>query len=631
MANRRIHEANDPVVENHEDRFVYFDVPVSLQALAADEIARSIWHSNLSTYHPIKKEESNVIPLSDLLEYCDEYGYQQQQTKQMINDLKVPRSVEEKLDNSLKSIRKRIRDWVVHLLQIVFNYECLRGSHEIRGIDPRWCVWRANGGIEYEDSAKKIIEMGDLSDLQKFLIMCEYCFDDMIKKFSLDLLPSEFIDEVDFATHRSCFYWIRYLKNELHKMPLENPTLADVDMSRTRDIIINYDYCPVEEYDYYRFSNLFFWYRLSDDDQVTVVAAWIRHGHPSEYMLLDQIVSEMSWYQQQRLLSEMNDQIDQIILDFISCHDSPRLALWIWKHLKDNMPAEQFIELFCNLIFSDIKTCTLVEFWQTASDHQRNYFIANMSKEFINTFIRDILDIPGSLMIDGLINERRNLMLKNNIQGVISLYDESLLNRMLDSASPGCDDDHLTVMKLGIDSFRFLKHLERMYCNRNLKKLDEELKSYFLNDINAAREYKRLYLTHVDQDYFYDGIRLVTNFNLWNEFCNYIDEAFDYDLARTSQVKQRIVSSVAVTLVTIQSNTVVTEPQYYLDLRRGFDDLVKIFEMVFEDNDELRDEKRAFYGAFYEYKSRHAFANIDKEFKLKLKRWCVGLKKTKNE
>ncbi|XP_065215975.1 uncharacterized protein LOC135842440 isoform X1 [Planococcus citri] len=625
MANRRIHEANDPIVENHEDRFVYIvDAPLSLQALAADELARSIWHSNLSTYHPIKKEESNVIPFSDLLEYCDDYGYHQQQTKQMINDLKVPRSVEEKLDNSLKNIRNEIRDWVVHLLQIVFNYECLRGRHEIRDIDPKLCVWSPNGRIYYKDSARKIIKMSNLSNLQKFVIMCEYCIDDEIKKFSLDLLPSEFIDEVDFSTHRSCFYWISYLRNELHKMPFENPTLADIDESRIRNNLINYENCPEAEYDYYRFSNMFFLDRLSDDDQVRVLGAWIRRGLLSEHLLLDQIVSEMSWYHQQRLLSEMNDQIDRIILDFISCHDSPRFVLWIWKHLKDKIPAEQFIELFCNLIFSDIKTCTLVEFWQTASDHQRNYFIAKMSKEFINSFIRDNLDNCGSL-IEGLMNERRNVMLKNSIQGVTSLYDESLLNRMLDSASSGCDDDHLTVIKLGIDSFRFLKHLERIYCYRDLKKLDKELKSYFLNDINAAREYKRLYLTQADPNYFYDGIRLVTNFNLWNEFCNYVDEAFDYDLVRTSQVKKTIVSSVAITLVTLQSNSIVPEAQYYLDLRRGFDDLVKIFEMVFEDNDELKYQKRAFYGAFYDYKSRHAFANIDMEFNLKLIRWCVEL------
>ncbi|XP_065215977.1 uncharacterized protein LOC135842440 isoform X3 [Planococcus citri] len=615
MANRRIHEANDPIVENHEDRFVYInDAPLSLQELAADEIARSIWHSNLTTYHPIKKEEPNVIWLHDLLEHCDEQGYQQHQTKRMVNYLKLPRSVVEKLENSLKSVRKQIRDWVVHLLQIVFNYECLRNRHEIRGVDPRWCVWRANGRIDYEHSARKIIEMGNLSDLQKFLIMCEYCFDDEIEKFSLDLLPSEFIDKVEFTTHRSCFYWIRYLKNKPRKKRFENPILADLKKSRKRNTFFGYElYYPEDHYDYYRFSNVFFWHRLNDDDQVRVVSAWIRRELPSEYMLLDQIVSEMSWYQQQRLLSEMTE---QNVLNFITHLNSPRFAVWIWKHLKDKTSAERFIKMFCELIFSEIATCTLVEIWQTASDHQRNYFIANMSIEFIYRFIRENYVFSRSL-IGGLMNERRNL------------YDKSLLNNMFDgSTSPDCDD-HLTVIKSIIDSIRFFKHLELTHCYQYPEKLDDELKSYFLNDDNAAREYKRLYLTRVEPNCNIATIRLVTNFNLWNEFCKHLDEACDYDLTGTSHVKKTILSALAEDLFTQQAHSEVAEPQYYLDLQHGFDDLVQIFEMVFEDNNELRGEKRDFYSAFRNYKSKHAFVNIDHEFKLKLKRWCVGLKKKK--
>ncbi|XP_065220022.1 uncharacterized protein LOC135845419 [Planococcus citri] len=597
MTTDQRHERNNPD-ESYGDCYVYlYDVP-SLQEIASHEVVREIWHINLSTYHPMKDKETNVIPCSEFLEYCDEYGCQQQQAKEMIMYLKVPHCVEEMLKNSLKAFCAQIRHWVGHLLRIVFRHVYLRGSHEIQGIDPKWCIWSIYDEIDYEKSARKILEIGSLTNLQKFLIMCEYCMEDEIKKFSLDLLPSEFIEKVDFYTHRSNFYWICFLKNELHRMPVENPLFAD--LSEHQMIYSN----GVS-------GNTFFWYRLSNDDQVQIATDWIRKGLVRDFTFLKQILSVMSWYQQQRLLSELSDMSDKIIIRFAV--RSSRIALWMWKYFKDEMAVEQFRKFFCDLICSGTSTSTLLEIWKTASDQQRNYFNLNMSEEFIYSYIQAKVFMFGSLEA-GILRTRRNLMLQKPTQDVMPWHNPYLLNNIVDGRSP-CSEDQLTFMKLAIDSFRFVRHLKRIFYQRNLEMFDNELKAYFLQDVNAAREYKQLFLFQVDRS-FIDELRLITNVNLWDEFCNFIEEAFENDEAGALKVKRRFISSIA--FFTLWSRLI--DPQCYFDLRRGFDDLTNIVETVFG-NKTLIVIKHDFSIFFRDLKMLCSFVNFDEKFNSKFELW----------
>ncbi|XP_065217548.1 uncharacterized protein LOC135843540 [Planococcus citri] len=595
MTTDQRHERNDPD-ESNGDRYIYlYDVP-SLQEIASHEIVREIWNRNLSTYHPIKGEEMNVIPCSKFLEYCDEYGCQQQQAREMITHLKVPRRVEEKLKNSLEKLCKEITRWVAHLLRIVFRHKCLRGSHEIRGIDPKWCIWSMRDEIDYEKSVRKILEIGNLTDLQKFLIMCEYCMEDEIEKFSLDLLPSEFIEKVTFSTNNSCFYWICFLKNDLHKMPVENPLLAGIREGK-------------EIYTNCRFSTKFFWDRLSDDDQVKVAVGWIRHELGVDTTFLQQLLSEMSWYQQQCLLSDLSETFQNIIIRFAIRPRSSQITLWIWKHFKNEISLEQFPKFFCDVIICDTSTFMLLEMWETASDHQRNSLILNMSEEFINSYI-----IGQGFVNSALKNEmwitRRNLMLQKTTQDDMPWHDSYLLNNILDNSSP-CSDDILKLIKLGIDSTRFGTHLHNIFHHQNFEMFDDELKAYFLHDVDAARAYKRLFLEEVYLR-FVVGLGIFTNVNFWDEFCNFIEDAFENDVARALRVKRRLIT---------ENVHFSLDPQSYFDLRRGYDNLVKIVEEVFRNN-KLRRVKYYFSRSFRYLESTRSFVHIDEKFNLKFEQWC---------
>ncbi|XP_065220778.1 uncharacterized protein LOC135845857 [Planococcus citri] len=608
MTTDQRHERND-TDESHEDHYTYLcDVP-SLQEVASHEVVREIWHINLSKYHPIKDEETNVIPCNEFLEYCDEYRCQQL-TKQMIADLKDAR-VEETLKNALKKFSEEITNWVEHLLQIVFRHECLRGSHEIRSIDPKWCIWSVYGKIDYEKSARKILQIGSLTDVQKFLIMCEYCMEDDINNFSLDLLPSEFIEKVDFRTHRSSFYWICFLKNELHRMPVENPVFADlimpVEIAHFSASILKH-WSPQIHPDG-RFSNEFFWHRLSNDDRVKVAAAWICYGRYEDFTYVARILSAMLWHQQQRVLSELPEKPSKAIARTLRCE--PRIALWIWKHFKDEMAVEQFRQLFFDMIHDGISMSTLLEIWKTASDHQRNFSISNISEEFIDSFSQGHFMVPY-WFITGTFRTKRNFMLQKTMtQDVMPWHDPDLLNNLLNNCPP-CSDDELTLTKLGIDTFRFLRHLYvDLFCPRNFEKFDDELKAYFLHDVDAARAYKRSFLYAIFPK-FPVRLGIYTNANWWDEFCNFIEDAFENDEAGALEVKQRFID---------ENAHFSLDSQSYFDLRRGFDNLVKIVESMFQNN-KLRRVKYSFSRSFDYSKSKCSFVHFDEKFNSKFEQWC---------
>ncbi|XP_065219807.1 uncharacterized protein LOC135845266 [Planococcus citri] len=612
MTTDQRHERND-FDESNEDCYIYLYVVPSLQEIASHEIVREIWHRNLSTYPPIKGEETNVIPCNKFLEYCDEYVCQQQ-SKEMITHLKVPHRVEEKLKNSLRKFCEEITRWVAHLLRIVFRHKCLRKSHEIRGIDPKWCIWSIYGKIDYEKSARKILEIGSLTDLHKFLIMCEFYMEDEIKKFSLNLLPSEFIEKVKFSTNRSCFYWICFLKNELWRMPVQNPLFAYLEYLDDFDLFEHMSkYYRIKIHPDCRYSNKFFWYRLSKDDQVRIANAWICYRDCKDFAFLEQILSEMSWYQQQCLLSELSERPFIIIARFAMRHRAPQMALWIWKHFKNEMAVEQFARLFCDLICNGTSMFTLLEIWETASDHQKDYFISNMSEEFISSYSQSQMFVPSRLMTE-IFRIKRNMVLKKTTQDVMPWHDRYLLNNILDNCSP-CSNDQLTSIKLFIDSFRFITHLQNIFSHRNFQMFEDELKAYFLHDVDAARAYKRLFLEQVSPKLI-GQLRLITNVNLWNEFSNYIEDVFENDVAAALKVKRRFLSHMA--YFSLNS-------QCYFDLRRGFDDLEKIVESVFESSN-LRHVRYDFSSFFStNIKSTRSFVYFDKKFGSKFRQWCLAV------
>ncbi|XP_065219455.1 uncharacterized protein LOC135844970 [Planococcus citri] len=564
-----------------KERYVFlYDLP-SLQEIASYEVCRTIWYSNLSKYQHIKGEDTNVIQCRFMFGFyvIDHY---QKHTGQLIKHLNAPASIEDILENSMNKVCGEIGNWVKEFYYRTLN---LDGHCGIRLIDPKWWVWSVNGEIDCLKSARKILQDIRLTEWQKFLVMCRYCMAYEISKFSLDCLPSQFFAKNYHESNFICFYWICYLRNELHRVPVRNNDSIAWTISK-----YHADFQVVKK---------FFWDRLKGDQRVTLVAYWINESvrkRTKDLIILEQIISRMSLSLQQRLLRKTR----HTIVSFFALYSgSPRCALWARRYAGDQMDVEQFAKLVEELLKTNVtwkSTCLLDEIWNTASAHQRNHVIQTKLKRFVDLLLTD----SGSTFSDRFLqfiskDERKKIIFKLVNGKIFHECDLDFSSRFLNLHLPN-PDDQLTLRKLVIDSPAFLERLMFLLKCMEYEMFNEAVKIYFSHDAAAAQIFKREFLEQKlkTMDFFFD-IKLITSIDTWNEFSRYIDEIFDNDPKPGLMVKQWFVTSTFTEFIYWARQGIL---ELISQLGQGFDDFVKIVEMVFK-NDELKNVKRLFSDKLY--------------------------------
>ncbi|XP_065213761.1 uncharacterized protein LOC135840930 [Planococcus citri] len=592
MSSYRTH-ARNYLQGNNTDRYVFlYDAP-SLKEIASREIARTIWYSNLSEYLDTKQEEYDGITSSNYHSLYDPYeGDYRKHTKKLLKTSKFPHCIKDVLKNCLNNVCYEIGKWAsdFHEILIRDGFIYLLGDYRIEfsEMDPKWCVWSWNGEIDYRKSAQKMLQDNSVTELKKFIVMCAFAMESEIRKFSLDSLPVEFISMVSYSSDPVCFYWICYLKKELHKIPVQS--LADFVLH------LNPEHT-------FRFSYDYFWGLLvDDDDEIRVVKDWIHQAyhcwyevHSNECVVLEHLISTMSWHQQQRLLTEISD---KIIIYFGLNSDSSRCALWAWRNSKNQMSPKLFGEILDKLLrqcewVSNPKTTTVTSavdaIWDTASDLQRNYVIQTKSDRFIDRFLQfPCLEKFSRKYIPLLpLDKRMQLIFQKVDQCFFHTYDLRLLRNLMDLCLP-CSDDQLMFRKFIINSARFKEDLHCLLSGRCFDEFNEKLKFFFSNDASARQLFKVEFLKKEFTE-FNDDIRFITDLHIWNEFSKDIDKAFENDSTAGLKLQQWFISTMA--------SALHKNPNNYFSLRNGFDNLVKIVEMVFV-NDELNDVKRLFFNSF---------------------------------
>ncbi|XP_065219466.1 uncharacterized protein LOC135844978 [Planococcus citri] len=559
------------------ERYVFlYDLP-SLQKMASYEVCRTIWYSNLSKYQLIEAEDTNVIHCRFMIGFYL-FEHYQKHIKQLIKHLNVPALIEGILENSMKKVCAEIGNWVMEFYYRIINLE---GHCGINVIDPKWLVWSVKGEIDFSKSARRVVQDVSLTEWQKFLVMCKYCMADEISKFSLDSLPPQFFTENFRVRNIICFYWICYLRNELHRIPVRNNESADWTISRNHAD--------------FQLVKIFFWDRLNDDQRVTLVAYWInqsKHKSTKDLTILEQIISRMSLSQQQRVLRETRR---TIVSYFALYSGSSRCALWAWRCTGDQMDVEHFAKLVEELLKTNItwkSTSLLSEIWNTASAHQRNHVI----RKKLNKFVDLLLTGSGSSFSDRFLqfisdDKRKKLIFRLVNSRIFYECDPDFSSRFLSLHLPH-PDDQLTFRKLVIDSPVFVERLLNLLECKEYERFDETVNIYFSHDAAAAQIFKREFLEEKLK-----GMELTFNIELtsideWNRLSRFIDEVFDEDSKRGLMVKQWFIKS-GFTQFTRCICILISSTPTTVQLVQGFDDFVKIVEMVFKD-DELKNVKRLF-------------------------------------
>ncbi|XP_065218149.1 uncharacterized protein LOC135844007 [Planococcus citri] len=350
----------DSQVQNEirSDKFVLHPRLPSLQQMAYNQIAIAVWYRYCSTPRQRDYGQFHLLDSIDKPELMD--------CHKLIRALAMPTFMKEILRKHLKRVREE-----TIICNRFFKYQLLSENleaHRIRQVDWEYFVWRPDGRINYKSTAIKMLHTGVLTQVQKFAIMSNLCLEDEIKMFDLNhSVMKTFIPKV----HRDCdpllFYWICYLKETLHRT---TPFFLRLSDHHERLHLIYKNKNHYEAFDY-------FWNGLSAEDQVSFMSDRLRtfgisHWHGCLFY-------KMSHDQLTNLLFH---QPVRVILLFIKKMEMPDWAIMAWKRCKNWISDEQFVTLLHSLLDKfdknptlhlEYKMSVLLEIWNTANDHQKNY------------------------------------------------------------------------------------------------------------------------------------------------------------------------------------------------------------------------------------------------------------------
>ncbi|XP_065215976.1 uncharacterized protein LOC135842440 isoform X2 [Planococcus citri] len=568
MSSKQPHEENR-IVDGSNDPYVYFHTVPNLKELASHEVARGIWCSVLEKFHL----------------YNEQYSSHQDRCVQLMKDLNIPGCIKNTLQNDLQEVDRSMKQWADHFLfYMKFPKTFSKYHYDIPNIDPNWLVWSTNGEIDCLKTAKNMLQADCLTNVQKFIIMSAYCMEDEMKNFSLDSLPAKFYANVRHSNGWVFFYWICYLRNESGE---ELGYRAMAENFNIRD----------------RFINEYFWSLLNADDQVAVATHLLicvsyqskekqkygRYYATCTRVLFGRIIAKMTCNQRQRLLAA-----NMGIYFSLVCSNSPGHVLRIWRRSKNDVTEKNFSIIIGELLFrskhNPVLISSLTEIWDTASDSQRNYLIRRRSRvcSYIDFCLRNpnLLKFVNKLLDHFSSNERKGLIFKVAESPRFHECSPESFNYLVNSFLPNFEDQ-LALKEFVMQSHHFKKYLYSLLIrDQDFEKFIEKVKFYCSYDASAVQVLKKKFLKEISRliPHCSDvGLGLITNFNKWKKFSEFIDETFENNLTSRLVVKQEFVKK----LITSFENSKNFRPLSHVQLV----DFVKVVdESVFADR-ELKNVK----------------------------------------
>ncbi|XP_065224175.1 uncharacterized protein LOC135848253 isoform X11 [Planococcus citri] len=191
--------------------FDVFDIlhpsPVSLKELSAMAVSIEIWRHEVDKYRRnCKLEEFNPFKL-------------QISSKLVFPDL--PSVLYDAIDEYVTKLGPSMASWLREHSCAGFHLHYSHQNHVLKDFDDFVCDY--NGTIDYVKTAERMMRCEQFDVDKKFIVACTYCFEDDIRRFWPHVCEKIDLSVVDFGKSPLFYYWICYLKNELDKIPIEEP------------------------------------------------------------------------------------------------------------------------------------------------------------------------------------------------------------------------------------------------------------------------------------------------------------------------------------------------------------------------------------------------------------------------
>lgn len=412
-----------------------------------------------------------------------------------------------------------------------------------------------------------------LTEMRKFIMMCEYCLEDQIKTFPVLSMPYHCFKVNTSSIQNLLFdYWYSYLTNALHTIPLGEFSCVEAAVAAE---------CDINNWSAFEY----FWDRLSVADQISV-ARWKLSKYRCGISIQHRILSKMSWYQQRVLLDEMSV---KIIIDFFNTKYSTKGVLWAWKHTKYRTASDQFIDLIFHLKERNKAEHFLVLIWDTIPDHLRDtaFDVAERQLDVLFEVIKP--SCTHFSLLCKYYPQKSNEFWKNLILNHVPHFanyseDPEPMHEFVKLCLPDAGD--LSKFKKSLAEDEKMKYsCQRLFGGGNLEYVDLKLK-FCSPSVRAAREYKKNLLIQIK---VFEKVIYFTNVRKWRELSAFIDDTFAEEPSMAFSKKRMYISLYANTWPHKYDST------DYVSIER----MAKVVELAYLGDEEgLKTTKRAFLNSF---------------------------------
>ncbi|XP_065209132.1 uncharacterized protein LOC135837694 [Planococcus citri] len=488
---------------------LFYPSPVSLKEISSIVVAADLWRKEICSRLESNKNSHELrLKKNIALEHTT---------------LNLPSAIHNLVERYVHTFRDSIFSWQEYHRCRVFDRS---GRMNIWSRFDDF-AWDWDGTIHEERTAKRMMMCDRLTKVEKFKIACLYCFEDDIKQIWPSVRKTNELNiKIDFNNRPELYYWICYLRNELHLIPNENNYPIDelmiIKSSALESRWRNRSYV------------MYFWNRLPSDSQPPRQAY---SNHKWLQLFVRFILPKLNEYQLDIFVAKNGCDVIESLLTFEStlAHVLPT-----WMYIRSRVDLKDFTRFinglleekyFCGAYFHSEKVWNLCsKIWKSAPQHFKRAVLDDVLYNDLLSRIRNTSRLWDNRRMTLLITvlqdatfEERNAFLHKNWLNLIFIAHAKDLDVMMKSSFK--NENEITLFKENVMSM--YENIAKD-CALLLKQGSFEALNHLLSvcclDERKRKEFKRRLLS---SNYVGDNsvltINLIENNKLLNEF---IDDAF---------------------------------------------------------------------------------------------------------
>ncbi|XP_065224887.1 uncharacterized protein LOC135848794 isoform X1 [Planococcus citri] len=297
---------------------IFHPTPVALRELSAIAISLEIWRCEINKYRS-----------SNTLNEFRPFGDPTISSKTLIRDL--PSIIYRMIDKYAKIFGDSINYWLWRHHTAVFHFHYGNENSVLEYFEDFVCDY--DGTIDYERTAKRMMQCDRFDVHQKFLIACTYCFkDDIIRIWPFGLEKTDSLYE-RYSENSRFTYWIDFIGNDIK---ITEPPIEE---------------CMFDEFMSHNRSSLeYFWNLVSSENRLRKAIELFIADLPSFVRF---ILPKLDDQQLTGFLHKAGCELLYALLKN-SCYDE-EVALSTWIYVKNAMNEIAFTNLIMKVVQSEVR------------------------------------------------------------------------------------------------------------------------------------------------------------------------------------------------------------------------------------------------------------------------------------